>query len=121
MIQFGNKVKLTESQLHRVIKESVKRVLNEMIGNSSPNGYQFDYKNGYVQRNQGGAFGGNSLDIARDRDKYEKEQAAKRAYNNCSDDVNRWYNQHYYDVVADFPGASSMTKQEVYNRFHSMY
>lgn len=42
-----NKIKLTESQLHKVIKESVKKVLNESILDGEDNG--MDYQNNAIQ------------------------------------------------------------------------
>lgn len=94
----GNKlVRLTESDLHRVIKESVNRVLNEIIGGSSANGYAYDWENGGVSRNQGGAFGGSSLDKMRDEEQYRKEQEAKREnYNRRLDELIDEYESRGY-------------------------
>lgn len=71
-------IRLTESDLHRVVKESVKKILKEYEGGSSANGYSFNMSTGDVERNQGGSFGGNGLDQMHDREKFEKEQQAKR-------------------------------------------
>ena len=65
-------IRLIEGDLHRIVKESARRIIREIIGNSSPNGYEFDYETGQVKRNQGGAFGGSELVKARDYERYLK-------------------------------------------------
>lgn len=117
------KIRLTESQLHKVIKESVKSILKEYLGNSSANGYEFKWKTGQVDRNQGGAFGGSSLDIARDQAKYEKEQAAAR-HNRAGLDnetIKNWYSNNYYDIFADDKRVRYMSPQEAYDEYHNLY
>lgn len=71
-------VRLTESDLHRVVKESVNKILKEFIGGSSPNGYRFN--KGYTKRisNQGGSFGSSPLDDIKDEKYLEANREAER-------------------------------------------
>lgn len=70
-------VRLTESDLHRVVKESVNKILKEFIGGSSPNGYGFN--KGHTERtgNQGGSFGSSPLDDMHDEKYLEANRKAK--------------------------------------------
>lgn len=76
-----NTIRLTESQLHRVIKESVKRVLNEIgdtergqyaLGMASERNYQRQLQNG----NYNNPFYNRTKDIAR------KHEITDHAYKN---------------------------------------
>lgn len=101
-------IRLKESELRQMIAESVRRVLNEgtlneLWGNSSPNGYEFDMGTGEVQRNQGGAFGGSGLDKMHDREKFEKEQQAKR-FNDSQSKYKQWCYNNYDLVMSMCPG-----------------
>ena len=92
-----HRVRLTESDLHRIVKESVKKILKE-------NGYGFDWGNGNgAQRNQGGSFGGSDLDISRDREKYYKEQEAQRRQESQVN-YRDWCYQNYDLCMSVCPG-----------------
>jgi hypothetical protein len=84
-------IRLTEGDLHRIVKESVKRILKEQqIGGSSAPGYEFDYETGQVKSNSGGAFGGSESDKARDYKRYlelkkERERTESPSYQEKKD------------------------------------
>lgn len=71
-------IRLTESDLHRVVKESVNKILKEFIGGSSANGYSFNGR--YTERtgNQGGSFGSSQLDDMYDEKYLEANREAEK-------------------------------------------
>jgi hypothetical protein len=96
-------IKCNETTLHNLIKECVYNVINQIklhegIGGSSINGYNYDFKNNNVNRNQGGGFGGSKLDqyydsnhsyknqLANEREKQQEfyKQWCYNRYNDCS-------------------------------------
>lgn len=86
------------------MKESVKKILKETLqGGSSANGYGFNFETGEVERNQGGGFGGSPLDQARDREKFEKEQQARR-YSDSQAKYKEWCYNNYDYVMSICPG-----------------
>ena len=111
-------IRLRESELRRMISESVKRVLNEgtLWGGSSRNGYELNMDTGEVERNQGGKFGGSPLDIAYDRAKFEKEQEAKR-FNDSQSKYRQWCYNNYDLVMSMCPGYMNSGEYEKAYRY----
>jgi hypothetical protein len=108
-------IRLTENDLHRIVKESVHKILNEIEGNSSANGYEFDYQTGNVQRNQGGAFGGDSSTIAADRNKFYKEQEAERNLNSGYGENARNWCENNRDIISSVCPGLAHDYQRAYN------
>lgn len=101
-------IKINESDLSRIITETVKKVLNEQWGGSSAPGYSYDYRNNQVQSNQGGAFGGSSLDQAHDSSQAYKQQQARQQqgtseYEKCQ----QWCANHMEDIYSMCPGLAN--------------
>ena len=114
------KIQLNEKQLRnlveKIVKRSVKKILSEQIGGSSANGYGYDWNNGGVQRNQGGAFGGSELDQAYDNEKYEREQEARRRQE-AQEKYKNWCYQNYDYVMSVCPGYMNSGEYEKAYRY----
>lgn len=113
-------IRLTEGDLHRIVKESVERILKEQqIGGSSEPGYEFDFETGQVKRNQGGAFGGSELDKARDYERYlklkrERERMESPSYQEKKD----WCLKYENDLREICPGYWG-DWEKMYDRYRS--
>lgn len=71
-------IRLTESDLHRVVKESVNKILKEIIGGSSEKGYGFNKCCTERDSNQGGSFGSSPLDDIYDEKYLEANREAEK-------------------------------------------
>lgn len=101
-------IRLRESELRRMIAESVKRVLNEgtlneLWGGSSAPGTRYNYNTGGVEASQGGAYGHNGLDDLDAQRAAEKNRAAQQQQNN-QEKYRQWCYNNYDYVMSMCPG-----------------
>lgn len=100
------RIKLTESALHRIIKESVKRIVNEGYGTiqgGSSAGPASDPTTGKTVRNQGGPLGYNKPDERANSEIADRNREAKNFQ-----DSQKYYKKlcykYYDDVMSMCPG-----------------
>ena len=99
----ANKIKMNESQIREMIREIISESLNELQGNSSAPGTQYNASTGVVTRSQGGAYGHNGLDdAAASATAYKNQQAQMQR--NSQDWYRQWCYNNYDYVMQMCPG-----------------